>query len=134
MMTKNITTSQYFKGFKIQASEKRIDILDSIYEIFSKTVFKRRTIFMRFKVTLPRNKIYQPDNSLFMGFQENFMKNLRSNGYKPAMLWVREQIESDPNQYYNFILCLSGCETKSIYGHLDKAEELFELALGLQPG
>lgn len=133
-MTKNITTAQYFKGFKIQASENRIDILDGIYEIFSKTVFKRRTFFIGFAVTFPRNRQYSLDNKLFMDFQENFMKHLRCKNLKPCSLWVREQIESDPNQYYNFMLCLSGCETKSIYGHLDKAEELWELALNLKPG
>ena len=133
-MAKNVITTQYYKGFKIQASENRIDILDGIYEVFSKTVFRRRTFFMRFKVTFPKYRQYPLDNNLFMGFQTGFMKHLRRHGYKPAMLWVREHIESGPNQYYNFILCLSGRETKSIYGHLAKVEELWELALNLKPG
>ena len=137
-MTKNITTSQYFKGFRIQASESlpcREDILEAIYEVFEKTVFKRRTFFMRFDVKFPKYRQYPADNKLFIGFQASFMKHLRRKGYKPAMLWVRENnIKTGPNQHYHCFLCLSGRETNSIYGHLKKAEELWELALGLQPG
>lgn len=137
-MPNNIITTQYYRGFHIQASEGlpcREDILEAIYEVFERTVFKRRTFFMRFDVTFPKNRQYSPDNNLFVGFLASFMKHLRRNGYKPAILWVRENDQkSGPNQHYHCILCLSGRATFSIYAHLAKAEVLWELALGLQPG
>lgn len=136
-MTKNITTIPYYRGFHIQASESlpcRIDILDGIYEIFSKTVFRRRTTFVQFAVTFPRNRQYPLDNNLFMGFQTSFMEYLRRKNLKPCLLWVREHdIGYGPNQHYHLILCLSEQKNTPIYG-LEKAEELWELALGLQPG
>lgn len=137
-MQKNIITTPYYRGFEIQASESlpcRKDILDGIYEVFSKTIFRRSTNFMHFAVTFPRNRQYPLDNNLFMGFLDSFMKHLRCKNLKPCLLWVREHdIGSGPNQYYHFILCLSGREADSTHGHLVKAVELWELALGIQPG
>ena len=137
MMNSSIITTPYYRGLPIQASESlscRKDILDAIYDIFARTVFRRRTLFMRFDVTFPKEKQYPPDNSVFVGFIANFMKNRSRNGYKPEVLWVRERNHKERNHHYHCILCLSGRTTHKIYGHLEKAEELWERALKLELG
>ncbi|MDD5596707.1 MAG: inovirus-type Gp2 protein [Victivallaceae bacterium] len=140
MRDSDITFSKYYRGLEIQASETlpcRKDILEATHRIFELTAFKHRTFFMRFDVTFPKSMRYPPDNSLFIGFIASFMKNLRRNKKKlnPHLLWVRENNPlSGPNHHYHCFMCLAGDNTHSIFGHLTKAQELWELALGLAPG
>ena len=144
-----ITTSPYYRGLEIQASATlpcSEDILESIFNIFDKTAFKHRTFFMRFDVTFPKDRQYPPDNKIFIGFLASLMKYFRRKKKKhnPHLLWVREKntiagSNHDPgsifsNHHYHCFVCLAGDNTNSIFGHLAKAQELWERALNLFPG
>ena len=58
------------------------------------------------------------------------MKNLSRKGLKPQYVAVREQ-SKEKHQHYHVALLLDGQKTQSIHNHIQTAERLWDLTLGL---
>ena len=90
---------------------------------------KSKTLFMRYDIRFPEGYDHA-DNGVFREFQSKFMKNLSRQGLKPQYIAVREQ-SREKHQHYHVALLLDGQKTQSIHNHIQTAERLWDLTLGL---
>ena len=90
---------------------------------------KNKIFFMRYDIRFPEGYNHA-DNGVFREFQSKFMKNLSRKGLKPQYVAVREQ-SKEKHQHYHVALFLDGQKTQSIHNHIQTAERLWDLTLGL---
>ena len=90
---------------------------------------KKKIFFMRYDIRFPEGYNHA-DNGVFREFQSKFMKNLSRKGLKPQYVAVREQ-SKEKHQHYHVALLLDGQKTQSIHNHIQTAERLWDLTLGL---
>ena len=90
---------------------------------------KNKIFFMRYDIRFPEGYNHV-DNGVFREFQSKFMKNLSRKGLKPQYVAVREQ-SKEKHQHYHVALLLDGQKTQSIHNHIQTAERLWDLTLGL---
>jgi hypothetical protein len=102
------------------------DISNKIYDIFSHATGSRcRNLFIRFDVKFPNDGEEYNESSLFSEFMRVLIQDLNRNGYGDAYyLSVREKDEAFHGHYHVFVL-LNGKYTQSIYGHMERARELW---------
>ena len=132
---KKTTTDSTYNNYPIMTDEKRglacdTKILQEIerqFEYADET--KNKIFFMRYDIRFPEG-YHHADNGIFREFQSKFVKNLSRKGLKPQYVAVREQ-SKEKHQHYHVALILDGQKTQSIHNHIQTAERLWDLTLGL---
>ena len=129
------TTENTYNNYSIMTDKERglscnTEILREIERQFDYAEnSKSKVFFMRYDVRIPEG-MYIEDNKTFRDFQANFIKNLSRQGLKPQYIAVREQ-SKEKHQHYHVALLLDGQKTQSIHNHIQTAERLWDLTLGL---
>ena len=132
---KKITTENTYNNYPIMTDEKRGLACDEkiLHEIERQFDYaeetKNKIFFMRYDIRFPEGYNHA-DNGVFREFQSKFMKNLSRKGLKPQYVAVREQ-SKEKHQHYHVALLLDGQKTQSIHNHIQTAERLWDLTLGL---
>ena len=129
------TTEKTYNNYPIMTDQERglscdTKILQEIerqFEYADET--KNKIFFMRYDIRFPEG-YHHADNGIFREFQSKFMKNLSRKGLKPQYVAVREQ-SREKHQHYHVALILDGQKTQSIHNHIQTAERLWDLTLGL---
>ena len=129
------TTEKTYNNYPIMTDQERglscdTKILQEIerqFEYADET--KNKIFFMRYDIRFPEG-YHHADNGIFREFQSKFMKNLSRKGLKPQYIAVREQ-SREKHQHYHVALILDGQKTQSIHNHIQTAERLWDLTLGL---
>ena len=129
------TTEETFHDYPIMTDQQRglacdTKILTEIERQFDYAEEnKSKIFFMRYDIRFPEEYTHA-DNGVFREFQSKFMKNLSRQGLKPQYIAVREQ-SREKHQHYHVALLLDGQKTQSIHNHIQTAERLWDLTLGL---
>ena len=132
---KKTTTDSTYNNYPIMTDEKRGLACDEkiLHEIERQFDYaeetKNKIFFMRYDIRFPEGYNHV-DNGVFREFQSKFMKNLSRKGVKPQYVAVREQ-SKEKHQHYHVALLLDGQKTQSIHNHIQTAERLWDLTLGL---
>ena len=136
---KKITYSPTYNGIPILTDESRKqgcyeEILQRTKSLMDNAIIKHNKVFfMRLDLRFPRNMTHSSDNSYIVNFINSYITNLTRQQLDPKYIWVREQ-SREKHQHYHLILLLNGNKTKSIYGHVQKAEELWGKQFSLSAG
>ena len=129
------TTEETYHGYPIMTDKTRglacdAKVLNEIERQFDYAEeTKSKVFFMRYDIRFPE-RFDHADNNVFREFQSKFMKNLSRQGLKPQYIAVREQ-SREKHQHYHVALLLDGQKTQSIHNHIQTAERLWDLTLGL---
>lgn len=123
-----------YRNHKIQAYPTmpcRTDILDAIIDrIEYMTQRFSRVLFIRFDLRLPRWYACPITKNPLTIFFNSFGQHLRRKDIAYQYVWAREQ-SREKHQHYHVMLLLNGNMTKSSWNHMEKAEQLWQRALGI---
>jgi hypothetical protein len=139
MSNYTIVTSPTHNGYSILASPDnpcRSDILNGIDRVFGYALQDySKVFFVRFDLHYPADGCHLTPDIAINRFRDSFIKNRAREGYRPLYIWCREQ-EMSPNPHFHFVLLLDGQKTQSIYGHQEKAREMWYkiLRVPMPPG
>lgn len=138
MNNNTVTYEPMFEDFRILTNKEKKQgcyekILNPIKDNLSYMLENHpKTFFMRFDVRSPGDNPIPEDNKIYRDFMANLVKSLDRQNLDPHYVWVREQ-SREKHQHYHAVLMLDGNLTKSIYNHINKAGELWNRALNLDP-
>ena len=114
----------------------REDIMTAIISRLSHMTSRfSRTLFIRFDLHYPIDSIAPHDNSHLSKFLNSFTRYLSREGIAFQYVWVREQSIMEIHQHYHVMLLLNGNVTRHSWNHMEKADALWQRALGINyPG
>jgi len=134
MANYTILKEPVYKGYPTQPLSKqhsRSDILEGIYRVFTHALATySKVLYVRFDLHYPSSGSHLAPDVAFNRFRDSFIKNRARKGYRPLYIWCLEQDRS-PFPHVHFVLLLSGQVTNSIYGHQQKAREMWYGILGV---
>ena len=133
-----ITDRNIYRNYTVQAYEDkpiRTDIINAIVNrIEYMTSRFCRVLFIRFDLHYPIDFIAPHDNSHLSKFLNSFTRYLSREGIAFQYVWVREQ-SREKHQHYHVMLLLNGNVTCHSWNHMEKADALWQRALGINyPG
>ncbi len=106
-------------------------IQEKLNKLFVHTLNKHNKVFLtRFDVRFPNDNVYPNANNLISNFTESLVRHFKRKKLDPNYLWVREQNDS-LNPHYHFTLLLDGNKIQHPAKINKKADELWNLQLGL---
>ena len=124
-----------YRNYQIQAYPTmpcRTDILDAIIDrIEHMTQRFSRVLFIRFDLRLPRWYACPTTKNPLTIFFNSFGQHLRRKDIAFQYVWVREQ-SREKHQHYHVMLLLNGNLTCHSWNHTEKAEHLWQKALGIK--
>lgn len=131
-------TENTYRNYRVQAYDDkpcRCDILDAIIDrIEYMTNRFSRALFIRFDLRYPRDLYSSRGNDDIQRFFNSFTRYLSRKGIAYQYVWVREQ-SREKHQHYHVMLLLNGNLTCHSWNHMEKAEQLWQRALGIDyPG
>ncbi|RXF78016.1 inovirus Gp2 family protein [Desulfovibrio sp. DS-1] len=131
-------TEKTYRDYPIQAYDDkpcRIDILNAIIDrIEYMTSRFSRVLFIRFDLLYPRDFYSPRGNDDIQRFFNSFTSYLSRKGIAFQYVWVREQ-SREKHQHYHVMLLLNGNLTCHSWNHMEKADQLWQSALGIDyPG
>ncbi len=131
-------TEKIYRDYPVQAYDDkpcRIDILDAIIDrIEYMTSRFSRVLFIRFDLRYPRNFYSSRGNDDIQRFFNSFTRYLSRKGIAFQYVWAREQ-SREKHQHYHVMLLLNGNLTCHSWNHMEKADALWQRALGINyPG
>ena len=114
----------------------REDIMTAITNRLSHITSRfSRTLFIRFDLHYPIDFIAPHDNSHLSKLLNSFTRYLSREGIAFQYVWVREQSIMERHQHYHVMLLLNGNVTRHSWNHMEKADALWQSALGINyPG
>ncbi len=108
-------------------------ILDTNEKVFNQaTANHSKLLYMRMDVRFPKDTHYPDESIKFKNFMNSFNRYLDRKGLDPHYAWCKERSREKHTHMHTYFL-LDGQKTKSITPHMDKAEELWNKQLGLDP-
>ena len=108
-------------------------ILDKIEAIFDDALATHtKVLVFRYDVRTSHESANKAEKELFSKGQADVVKYLTRKGLDPQYIAVRESSKDD-GFHYHVVMALNASKTQNPYGHLEKAEEIFERKSGLQP-
>lgn len=124
-----------YSGYSVQADNgnpSRTDILDAIIERIEYMI-KRfgRVLFVRFDLRYPQGCDSPKTNQDLSRLLNSFGMYLTRGKIAFQYVWAREQ-SLGMNQHYHVMMLLNGNVTRNSIGHLAKAGELWQSAIGVQ--
>ncbi|NHZ46313.1 YagK/YfjJ domain-containing protein [Nitratidesulfovibrio liaohensis] len=131
-------TEKTHRDYPVQAYDGkpcRRDILDAIIDrIEYMTNRFSRVLFIRFDLRYPRDFYSSRKNNDIQRFFNSFTRYLSRKGIAFQYVWVREQ-SREKHQHYRVMLPLNGNLTCHSWNHIERAERLWQRALGIDyPG
>ena len=101
-------------------------IANKILDLFAFAISTRaRSLFIRFDLMFPDNGFPYDEPEIFKSFMHLYIKDRIRHGFGDLYyVAVREKVTADHGHYHVFIL-LNGNATRNLYGHMEKAKEIW---------
>ncbi len=117
----------------------RVDILQALAELFNCCNDNfNRTLIVRLDLTTPNSYHKNMNNKAIKYFVKElsaYFKKLEIKyKFHPQYLWVREQCPDTDRIHYHLVITGNYDAIRSFYSHVVYAQELWRMALGLEPG